>query len=243
MRVRERTAEITVMNEHLRILSRRLIEIQEKERSNLARELHDQIGQSLNMIKILLDRVGSANDDDRQIFRKQAASMLTDLIDRVGDLSLELRPRILDDLGMVQALEWYFARFTGQTNIRVKFKPPDIDGLPMDITNGVYRVVQEALTNVARHARAKSVIVQLKYNHGNLQLQIEDNGTGFDPAALNTSLSGGIIGMKERICQLGGCLQIESEPGAGTRVIADIPYGILRRGKGGRTHGNHSRRR
>ncbi len=243
MRVQERTAEITAMNERLKILSRRLIEIQEKERYNLARELHDQIGQSLNMIKMLLDRVSSASDEDRRVFRSQALGMLTELIDRVSDLSLELRPRILDDLGLARALEWYFSNFTKQTNVRVQFTPSVIDKLPLSTANSIYRVVQEALTNVARHARAKSVAVRFKYARGRLQLNVEDDGIGFEPAAVNTAMLGGIINMRERVGLLGGTLQLESEPGAGTRLYAEIPYRLQHHGKGGPKDGNHRHRR
>ena len=155
----------------------------------------------------------------------QASRCLAELIDRVSTLSLDLRPKILDDLGLVRALEWYFERFTAQTNIRVQFKPSGIDKhLQTQIANSVYRVVQEALTNVARHAQATTVTVKLKAEHSAINLRIEDNGIGFDPAAIDASSSGGIIGMQERISLLGGTLQVQSKPGAGTRIVVEIPY-------------------
>jgi signal transduction histidine kinase len=211
------------MTKRLRVLSHRLIEIQEQERTNVARELHDQIGQSLNLLKLLIDRARIANDEDRQGLYKQAIPLLADLIDRVATLSLELRPKILDDLGLVQALEWYFERFTTQTKIRVQFESPDTDPqIQRQIANSIYRVVQEALTNVARHAHATTVRVILKAKHRGVKLHIEDNGIGFDPTAKEASTSGGIIGMQERISLLGGTLQVRSKPGSGTRIIVEI---------------------
>jgi len=223
---RKRTEkEMATLNDRLRRLSRRLIEIQEDERTNIARELHDQIGQSLNLIKLLIDRAKSANDGDRDKLYSQASPLLAELIDRVSTLSLDLRPKILDDLGLVRALEWYFERFTVQTNIRIQFKPSVINKhLQTQITNSIYRVVQEALTNVARHAQATTVKVKLKAEHNTLTLRIEDNGIGFDPVAIDASSSGGIIGMQERISLLSGTLQFLSKPGAGTRITVEIPY-------------------
>jgi signal transduction histidine kinase len=217
--------ELTTMTKRLRVLSHRLIEIQEQERTNVARELHDQIGQSLNLLKLLIDRARIANDEDRQGLYNQAVPLLAELIDRVGTLSLELRPKILDDLGLVHALEWYFERFTNQTNIRVQFESPVTDTqIDKQIANSVYRVVQEALTNVARHAHATAVRVILKAKHSSINLRIEDNGIGFDPVVIDASASGGIIGMQERISLLGGTLQFLSKPGAGTRITVEIPY-------------------
>ncbi len=226
-RVAERTAEKAKMNERLEILSHRLIEIQEEERGNIARELHDQIGQSLSIVKMLMDRASVSNDKEQQSLLGQARSQLSELIDQVSTLSLDLRPKILDDLGLVQALEWYFDRFTARTSIRVQFKPSGNDkNLTSQVTNTIYRVVQEALTNVALHAHATMVSVEFKAEASTLQLRIADDGIGFDPAALPVSNSGGIIGMQERINLVGGTLQVQSQPDAGTRLVADIPYQI-----------------
>ena len=215
--------ELTTLTKRLRVLSHRLIEIQEQERTNVARELHDQIGQSLSLLKLLLDRARIANDEVREGLYNQAVPLLAELIDRVSTLSLELRPNILDDLGLVSALEWYFERFTNQTNIRVQFESPDTDThIHKHIANSVYRVVQEALTNVARHAHATMVRVTLKTKHNSTHLRIEDNGIGFDPTTKEASTSGGIIGMQERISLLGGTLQVRSKPGSGTRIIVEI---------------------
>jgi signal transduction histidine kinase len=151
--------------------------------------------------------------------------MLSELIERVSTLALDLRPKILDDLGLVRALEWYFDRFTTQTNIRIQFRASGIDKrLHTQITNSVYRVVQEALTNVARHAQATTVTVKLKAENSTINLRIEDNGIGFDPSAIDASSSGGIIGMQERISLVGGTLQVQSKPGVSTRIVVKIPH-------------------
>ncbi|MFC1988944.1 PAS domain S-box protein, partial [Chloroflexota bacterium] len=208
----------------LKVLSRRLIQIQEEERTNIARELHDQIGQSLNIVKILLDRISKVNSKDRQDLLGQARQQLADLIDQVSMLSLDLRPKILDDLGLAAALEWYFKRFTTHTNIRVQFEQSYIErSLDAQLNNAVYRVVQEALTNVARHANATMVTVKLSIDHGTLKLRIEDDGIGFEPAALPAYATGGIIGMQERINLVGGILQIQSKLNNGTRITVRIP--------------------
>ncbi|MFH1381949.1 MAG: PAS domain S-box protein [Chloroflexota bacterium] len=228
VRVRERTAEIGRVTERLMALSRRLIQIQEEERTNVARELHDQIGQSLNIVKILLDRASKTNGKDCQELIGQARPQLAELIDQVGTLSLDLRPKILDDLGLVEALEWYFGHFTTRTNVRVQFEPSDIDkSLDAQITNTVYRVVQEALTNVARHAHATIVRVKLQVRQSAIDLCMEDNGIGFDLGALLPLTSGGITGMQERINLVGGTLKIQSKPGAGTRIIVKIPTKVV----------------
>lgn len=227
LRVKERTAEIVVINERLQFLSHRLIDIQEEERGNIARELHDQIGQSLSIVKILLDRASATkgNSNDWRGLLDQAIPQLAETIDQVSLLSLDLRPRILDDLGLIRALEWYFDRFSTQTNIRVQFEPPTIRKLiPAQIANTVYRIAQEALTNVARHAYAIIVVVQLKVETSTIILSIEDDGIGFDTTTLSMTSSGGIIGMEERIKLLNGTLQIRSEPDKGTHVIVQIPY-------------------
>lgn len=223
-KVQQRTNEITIIAERLRTLSHSLLELQEEERRAVARELHDQIGQSLNMVKILLDRATCANSGDLLEILNQARPQLVELIDRVSALSLDLRPKILDDLGLIQALSWYFNRLTLQTNIVVRFKPTGSDKhLSRHIATGLYRVAQETLTNVARHSQATMVIVNLKITRSAISLRIVDNGIGFNQEKIKESLSGGIIGMEERVSLLHGLLRIKSEPGTGTSISATIP--------------------
>jgi signal transduction histidine kinase len=144
----------------------------------------------------------------------------------VRDLSLDLRPAMLDDLGLLHALLWHLERYTGQTGVYVGLAHTGIEGqrLSPEIETAAYRIVQEALTNVARHANVDKVKVNVSADAENLSVQISDLGKGFDPqAALATGESSGLAGMRERAQLLGGTLTIESSAGAGTTVIALLP--------------------
>lgn len=219
------------VRESLTSLSRRLIEIQEEERRTIARELHDQIGQTLNVAKLLLQRaINSAKTDDTTLLT-EAKTQLAELITRVNNMSLDLRPQMLDDLGLLDTLVWYLGRYTTTTGVKVDFRH---FGLGREITSGVtttaYRLIQEALTNVARHADIDQATVNIWCDEGRLYLRVEDKGRGFDTSALD-STSSGVNGMRERISLVGGNFTIESAPGAGTRVLAEIPLGKTREGK------------
>ena len=150
-----------------------------------------------------------------------------ELIGRVRDLSLDLRPAMLDDFGLVAALRWHFARYTGQVNIKVDFNHAGLQGhrFAPEIETAAYRIVQEALTNVARHAGVDRVEVGITVDERVLHLRIQDVGEGFDPDSLSarTGITGGLYGMRERAFMLGGQLKVESAPGAGTLLIADLP--------------------
>ena len=212
--------------ETLTSLSRRLIEIQEDERRNIARELHDQVGQSLNVVNLLLQRTISAPAGDNVSLLSEAQSQVAELISRVSNLSLDLRPSMLDDLGLLDALVWYIGRYTATTNVQVDFKHFGLEReMEPEIKTTLYRVVQEALTNVARHAGVDRATVNIWADKGRLCLRIEDKGRGFDPTSLSSSNSSGVSGMQERLSLVGGTLNIESAPEKGTCIIAEIPLG------------------
>lgn len=212
--------------EALTALSRRLIEIQEDERGTIARELHDQVGQSLNVINLLLQRsIRSAADNETSLL-SEAQSQVTELISRVSNLSLDLRPSMLDDLGLLDALVWYIGRYTASTNVHVDFKHLGLDReMGPQITTTVYRVVQEAMTNVARHAAVNKATLDIWVDRKKLYLRVEDRGKGFSPSALSSDESSGLNGMRERISLVGGSLSIVSAPGKGTCIAAEIPLG------------------
>jgi signal transduction histidine kinase len=150
------------------------------------------------------------------------------LIERVRGLSLDLRPAMLDDLGLVSALLWHFDRYTAQTRIRVDFAQslPQMARFPSSIETAAYRIVQEALTNVARHAAVTEAKVRLWTSGDRLYVQIQDAGIGFNPEVVRTGeTSSGLPGMRERAALLGGALTIDSAPGAGARLTAEFQLG------------------
>lgn len=217
--------QVQLAHERLQMLSRRLVEVQEQERRHIARELHDEIGQSLTGLHLLLEmmsridceRVGNKLDD--------AHALVSDLMSRVREMSLDLRPAMLDDLGLLPTLRWHFQRYTTQTGIYVLFKHTGVDQrFSSESETVVYRLVQEALTNVARYANVQEATVRLWSDEKSIGVQIEDSGDGFDPdRVLASNSSSGLAGMQERVFLLGGELTIESSPGRGTCLSAEIP--------------------
>ncbi len=218
--------------ERLRALTHRLLEVQEQERRHLARELHDEVGEVLTGLNFALQACACVPAEEVPARLAQAQELVRDLSSRVRDLSLRLRPTMLDDLGLVPALLWLFERYTAPTGVRVSFEH---DGagrrFPADVETAAYRIVQEALTNVARHARAAEAVVRLWADAAALGVQVEDEGSGFDPASVPPGATGGLSGMQERVTLLGGRLEIASRPGGGTRLTAELPLGSGRKGE------------
>lgn len=221
--------QMRAAHDRLQALSNRLVEVQEAERRHIARELHDEIGQLLTGLKLLIEVSTLVPDAEAGKIRsnlKEAQALVNELMTRVRDLSLGLRQTPLDELGLLTALRWHFERYTAQTGVRVVFKHKGVERkrFAPQIETAAYRVVQEALTNVARHAHVDHVTVRLWADHETLGIQVEDQGRGFDSdAVLNDAFSGGLSGMSERVTLLGGRLTVESKPGSGTRVTAEIP--------------------
>ena len=201
---------------------RRVVEAQELERRRLARELHDQTGQELTSVLLGLKAVEEAKTDDERAeaiaaVREQVVETLHD----VRRLAVELRPKALDDFGLGAALERLRDTFSEQTGMRVDLESP-IDGrLPSDVETALYRIVQEALTNIVKHAHANSVSIVLTRSSRAVTAVIEDDGRGFTPDGGGEGL--GLLGMGERLALLGGKLKIESRPGAGTTIVAEVP--------------------
>lgn len=224
-RVAERTAELSQANAALRALSQRLVDVQEAERRFVARELHDEIGQMVTGLKLLLETSLRPHQPEEQQSFEESLQLINDLMDRVRRLSVDLRPQMLDDLGLLTALEWHFKRYFKQTSIRVQFKhTPLPQRLSSQLETAVFRIVQEALTNVARYAGVKEVTVRLWKNEERVGVQIEDNGVGFDFAARTAErASSGVSGMKERAELLGGEFTLDSSPGQGTCLTVELP--------------------
>jgi PAS domain S-box-containing protein len=218
--------QVRAGREHLQALSRQLLEVQEAERRHIARELHDEVGQALTGLKLLLDMSTRLPPDEATASLGEAQAMVNELMTLVRDLSLDLRPAMLDDLGLLPTLLWHFERYTAQTHVGVTFTHTGLEGrrFTPEVETAAYRIVQEALTNVARHASVDQVAVRFWADQDTLGVQIEDRGTGFDPeAALAARATTGLAGMHERAVLLGGQLTVESAPGAGACVTAELP--------------------
>jgi signal transduction histidine kinase len=215
----------------LRDLSRQLLDVQESDRRHMARELHDEIGQILTGLQLTLEMAGRLPLQETSIRLDKAQSLVRDLITRVRGLSLDLRPLMLDDLGLLPTLLWHIERYTSNTGVAVKFDHSGLEGkrFAPQLETSAYRIVQEALTNIARHTEVKQAMVHASCITDTLILEVQDEGAGFDvETAVRTGKANGLTGMRERTMLLGGKLTIDSTPGAGTCVIAELPLGDLR---------------
>lgn len=211
---------LSAARKRLEALSRRLVDLREEERRAIARELHDEIGQLLTGLGLMIEDgegLGSAS-------RHEMKRVVNELIGRVRDLSMKLRPPMLDELGLLPTLLWQIERFEQQTAIRVDFRHANLDHrFPAEIEITAFHTVQEALTNVARHAGVAEAKVEVWAGPKSLGARIEDQGLGFRLETALASDSSGLLGMRERCRLLGGQLEIESRPGTGTRLSIELP--------------------
>ncbi|MFT3916258.1 MAG: sensor histidine kinase [Anaeromyxobacteraceae bacterium] len=234
-RVRElkaRTAELERAYERLRDLSRRLEAVREDERRRIARELHDEIGQELTAAKINLQLLKRPSTPAPKVASlTDTIGLLDRLIARVRGISLDLRPPLLDERGLRVALEGWLEAVRRRSGIQMRIElPAGLDRYPPDVEITVFRVVQEAVTNVLRHAAAKELAVSVGEEGSALVVVVSDDGAGFDvPAMRSRSEAGGhlgLAGMQERVELMGGTLEIASAPGKGTRVSMRLPAGV-----------------
>ena len=218
--------------ENLRVLSSRLLTVQEEERRRIARELHDDIGQALTVLKIKLQTLPKTVEGKQYLVSLKDLEELLDSVDQtlqqVRNLSVDLRPSVLDDLGLVAALRWYVDRQNQVSGIDMKFQaPPKMVRIAPEVETACFRMVQEALTNAIRHAGADSAEVTIEKNQTFVQIEVRDNGKGFDVRTAEESArsgnSSGLLGMKERVQLAGGRMDIRSAPGKGTRIKASFP--------------------
>jgi PAS domain S-box-containing protein len=226
--LKQQQAELASASARLQQLSRRLLEVQEEERRHLARELHDEIGQVLTVAKIHLQSVGSSSNGLLPSMQ-EPVQLLDRLLAQVRSLSLDLRPPLLDDLGLVAALNWLLQHPTSRTATpRVHLSAPGtLRRCDPTIETACFRIAQEALTNALRHAEAEAVDLTLSVQGNALHLTVADNGIGFDAAAARVRAEGGgsigLLGMSERASLAGGTLTLLSAPGRGTRIEAIFP--------------------
>lgn len=218
--------------QHLSALSQRLMQLQEDERRALARELHDEIGQALTALKLNLQGIKHGGEGPQTARKVDDTLQLTSaLLKQVRELSLGLHPSVLEDLGLVAALRWYADHISHRAGftVHVDADPAELR-LPAALEATCYRITQEALANVVRHARASHVGISLKRHERTVVLSIRDDGTGFDTAKFSNrdpeKLSLGLVGMRERASLLQGNLKITSVPGVGTTVTVEFPLSI-----------------
>ncbi len=221
----EQTNRIEEAENNLRRLSRRLVQAQELERKSLSRELHDEVGQMLTALGIELGNLHSVKSTDEEAFRARvddAKRLTTVAVRAIRDLAMGLRPSMLDDLGLGPALEWQGREFSRHTGVpAVVTVEGTLDDLPEAHRTCIYRVVQEALTNCAKHAKATNVLVSVLGGGEFVEAVVRDDGVGFDSASRAGGL--GLLGIEERVQELDGTLRITSQLGQGTTLCVHIP--------------------
>ena len=222
-------AQLIQTTTELRELTRHLVEVREEERTVIARDLHDDLGQKLTALNMdiswLKSRIGvqSRNVENKL---KQMIEMMNITIESVQKISFGLRPSILDDLGLIPAIEWQITDFHKSAGLSCNFScSPNNISVDAGISLVVFRIVQEALTNIARHSGATKVSIKISMTDGILEIFIKDNGSGIDQETIDSSKSYGLMGMKERVRVVGGEVSITGIMGEGTRVDVRIPVG------------------
>jgi signal transduction histidine kinase len=235
-RVEERTKEVFSLYEELKRkeemrgeLLHKLISAQEEERRRIARELHDEMSQTLTALLIALEAVREVNSPEAI---KEKIGGINGLalraIDSTHRMIFDLRPTVLDDLGLSAAIKWYAEERLKPLGINVHFEGDILEmRLPTEIETALFRVVQEAIANIAKHSEAENVIINLELTNGLVTVEVEDDGKGFDIEGSSDIKIGsrglGLLGMKERILLIEGRFEIHSQPGSGTRVVVTVP--------------------
>jgi signal transduction histidine kinase len=223
MEAAARFNEVLAAREDLRRLSDRLVAVQEEERRNLSRELHDDLGQTMSAMLIELGKLESplAGSEDHRAELASVRRLAEENVAKVRNMALLLRPAMLDELGMVPALRWHAREVARRTGLKVKMIADEInDDLPDSHRTCIYRVVQEALNNCVKHSKASEVRVVIHRDGEGLSISVQDDGAGFDPEH-NKGL--GLLGMMERVAGAGGRFHIESQPGRGTTLSIFFP--------------------
>jgi len=223
--------DTTERKHQLQALSRRLVEVQEMERTLIARELHDQIGQTLSAVKMNLEALRREMEDPALLGRvSEGIAAVKRAVEQVQTLSFDLRPSLLDDLGLAAAVEAYAKRQTEPARLSLGLAVT-VDGhVSKEVETACFRIVQEAVTNVVRHARATRLELDLRTDGSCLRLAVRDDGVGFDARTLRATAPVehrlGLVGMRERAQHVGGDLEIDSQPRAGTLVCARFPLRV-----------------
>jgi len=222
--------ELKKSHDNLRSLSSFITDLEEAEKRRLARELHDLVGQNVTALSINLDFLVErlSNESKKSIgSRLQDSKVLVkEIMKFARNIMADLRPLILDDYGLTAAIHWYSGQFFKRTEIPVVFKGEELKPrLLPDVETALFRITQESLTNIAKHANATKVTITLKEIEGKVKLTITDDGIGFDPISINKAGERkglGLLGMRERTEALGGILHVQSSPSKGTQVIVEV---------------------
>ena len=218
--------QVRSSSERLQSLARKLVELQENERLHIARELHDEAGQALSILKLNLGRLEQDPECPQQVRQRlqELKTVADNVLEELHRLAIDLRPIALDHLGLVAALEQH-AHHLNSDRLTVRFKALGFEEerLPKDLETCLYRIVQEALSNVVQHAQATTVGILLERSEGKVKLFVEDDGIGFNPKIPENQERLGLVGMQERAEMFAGTLTIESYPGKGTSVIVEVP--------------------
>jgi PAS domain S-box-containing protein len=217
--------EILQKNQQLSLLSDHLENIREEERSNIAREIHDELGQQLTVMKMdvsLLQKKIATTKEPPELKLTDLGNLIDQTIQTVRRLAFELRPSMLDDLGLYSTIDWYVQEFEKRTGLKIFMTTDKEERLDKKITTNLFRILQECLTNVARHAKATEVKIDLKMENNNFFMTVRDNGKGFDTCTKNKKTLG-ILGMRERTIIMHGECCIESIQGKGTIVNVKVP--------------------
>jgi signal transduction histidine kinase len=222
--------DLRASRERLQVLSRQLMSAHENERRHIARELHDEIGQALTGIKLNLNAMQrSEQDEAATLLLQDTLAIANRTLEQVRNLSLDLRPSMLDDLGLPAALRWYLDRQAQRAGFTAQFIAESSGtGVSKDVETACFRIAQECLTNIARHARARHVRMELRRRDTELELLVHDDGVGFNVLAARERAtrgeSMGLLGMQERVLLLDGHLEIESSASGGTRMRVRFPH-------------------
>jgi PAS domain S-box-containing protein len=230
--VKMKTAELSRSYEDIRQLASHLQDAREEERASIAREIHDELGQQLTGLKMDLSWIAKRKTVQDDIEVKQKATVILNLLDTtiktVRRIATDLRPSILDDLGLIAAIEWQSKEFERRSGISTDFIPNMTEfRYSSRIAIGLFRICQESLTNVARHAEASKICISLQeHDNESILLKIEDDGRGFEVRKIGDKKTLGLLGMKERTLMMGGEFRIESHPGKGTTLFVTVPVTI-----------------
>jgi two-component system sensor histidine kinase UhpB len=214
--------------EEIRRLASHLQDVREEERLIIAREIHDQLGQQLTVMKMdinwLKRKSALTTSETAREKLEELNLMMDETMKTVRRIAADLRPGLLDDLGLGAAIEWHLNEFEKRAGITVQYEGLN-DEVPLSIASktGLFRIVQESLTNVARYAQAKNIMVHLEKQDGQLLLTVRDDGIGFDQEKISAKKTFGIVGMRERTAMMGGNCDISSEPGKGTTIVVRVP--------------------
>jgi PAS domain S-box-containing protein len=220
---------LEAQQQELRRLSAQVLEAREDEKTRIARELHDELGQLLTALKMdlawLRERLppGDAEIEQRA---EQMGRVLDQTVGSTRRISADLRPLMLDDLGLAEAANWLVGDFSGRSGVQCEMRMPGdgaLDGADKSVATAIYRALQESLTNIARHAKARQVWVNLGAENGEIYFEVEDDGRGIEPADLAKTRSLGLKGMRERVLYLGGSIEVARAPRGGTRVRVRVP--------------------